>query len=414
MPQRLTRYTPRLLGTAVLAAALWGLSACSGTASPAPGSTANSAPASSNAAASEAAGTPATATPAASGTTQASGAAATGEAASPTPTPEDFAPVMGQVTEKKATLSTTDAAGQKLRLVVSYPVPKVTGVAPETAARFAQQVKKHYLDQLDERLQNYRQITLMECGATPIAELAGKPCTVTAHHTLVGANVHGDFAGVASTTSYMVGSRLQAPVVQSLTMNLRTGKVARLKDVMDLSEPSALGRAAHAVESHENWPYTCLRDETPRGYARKAQAFVPTQYGLTLLWSTDPSAPATCQVDRVSVPWEDAGAHGGSTAEGRGAGIEAVNGDWCPTQQSGDTLCVNITFPRAVYADGTTVKLTGGPSEQGFSLGQPGAPFGEYVPAGVKLSLPDYYSGHDLPDRERIWNSQTNTLLVRK
>ena len=96
----------------------------------------------------------------------------------------------------------------------------------------------------------------------------------------------------------------------------------------------------------------------------------------------------------------------------------AVNGRWCPTPESQDRYgCVTIAYPTATYDSGDTRELTDRGDlygDGGTSYIAPGAPFGRFYPAGTPIALPDYYSGADLPDQDRIWNGQTAVMLVRQ
>jgi hypothetical protein len=93
------------------------------------------------------------------------------------------------------------------------------------------------------------------------------------------------------------------------------------------------------------------------------------------------------------------------------------DGRWCPTPESeAQNGCVTITLPTASYDNGTTEQLTDAgdtSGDGGTNLMATGAPFGTFYPAGTAIVLPDYYPGVDLPDQDRIWNGQTNVMLVR-
>ena len=108
----------------------------------------------------------------------------------------------------------------------------------------------------------------------------------------------------------------------------------------------------------------------------------------------------------------------GSEASATEAQGPAVNGRWCPTPESQDRYgCVTIAYPTATYDSGDTRELTDRGDlygDGGTSYIAPGAPFGTFYPAGAPIALPDYYSGTDLPDQDRIWNGQTGTMLVRQ
>lgn len=100
---------------------------------------------------------------------------------------------------------------------------------------------------------------------------------------------------------------------------------------------------------------------------------------------------------------------------------EDIDGRWCPTPESPEgSACVTIALPDATYDDGTVVDITahGTPTEAdgGFTFSMADAPFGTFYPAGVPIpgGTPDYYAGSDLPDRDRIWEGQTGTMLVRE
>jgi hypothetical protein len=92
------------------------------------------------------------------------------------------------------------------------------------------------------------------------------------------------------------------------------------------------------------------------------------------------------------------------------------DGRWCPTPESeGNNGCVTITLPTASYDNGTTEQLAeaGASSDGGTNFMTTGAPFGTFYPAGTPIALPDYYTGADVPDQDRIWNGQTAVMLVR-
>lgn len=94
-----------------------------------------------------------------------------------------------------------------------------------------------------------------------------------------------------------------------------------------------------------------------------------------------------------------------------------IDGDWCPTPESAETACVTVEVPSATFDDGLIVELfvAGEPGDGVIDYGMEGAPFGSFYPAGVAIDpLPDYYPGSDRPDEDRIWNSQTGTMLLRQ
>lgn len=94
-----------------------------------------------------------------------------------------------------------------------------------------------------------------------------------------------------------------------------------------------------------------------------------------------------------------------------------VEGEWCPTPESADDRCVTVALPTVTWDDGVSDTLAGAPPQAPTAVTSYSfvdAPFGDFYPAGTSLELPDYYSGKDLLDHDRIWNSQTSVLLVRK
>ena len=96
---------------------------------------------------------------------------------------------------------------------------------------------------------------------------------------------------------------------------------------------------------------------------------------------------------------------------------EIVNGSWCPTPDTEGNAthgCYTIDYPNVEYEDGETDEIVAVSNDGGvLSLDLDGAPLGLYVPADTALDESGMDGVEDLPDQERIWNSQTVTLMVR-
>lgn len=324
-----------------------------------------------------------------------------------------------EVTEATETIEAPDEAGLQINLAVSYPSVKATGIDPQIAEDFAHAVSDNHLSQVEARLLQFSEITLNECGGEPLEQGSTAACERPSELVVENAGVYEDYGTVATRSAFILGSRDRNPQVHSVTTNLRTGEAAELADFLDLSDPEAAGRAETALQAAENWAY-CGKypaEETTAGYLAKAGAFSPTEDGVMLLWAPDPTATAQCQVDRVVVPWTAPEPSDEATGPGNGpATAEGINGKWCPTPESPATEgCVSVALPIATYDDGTAVDVSGGGEELGgFAFSMPGAPFATYYPAGVAIDLPDYYPGADLPEQDRLWNSQTGTLMTRQ
>lgn len=99
-------------------------------------------------------------------------------------------------------------------------------------------------------------------------------------------------------------------------------------------------------------------------------------------------------------------------------GVEVVNGNWCeaPQSQNGDG-CVTIALPNyTIDATGKTWPFmhVADPQADGtIALDAEGAPFGTYYPAGVPIPAEMLMGTADLPDQERIYSSQSGTMLIR-
>lgn len=321
-----------------------------------------------------------------------------------------------EVTEATKTLEGADEAGLQLNLTAAYPAVEATGMDEQIAEDFAQAVSDNHLSQVDSQLQKYSDITLAECGDERLEKGSKGPCERASVLVVENAGVYEDYGTVVTRSGFILGTRDRNPQVHSVTMNLRTGETAALEEFLDLSDPEAQERAATALKAAENWAY-CQRspaEETLESYLATASAFGPTEEGVMLLWAPDPTATAQCQVDRIVVPWtapepvETGPVNGPATAEG-------IVGSWCPTPESPETACVSIALPTATYDDGTTMEIMAiGEEAGGFAFAGQGAPFGTYYPAGTAIVIPDYYTGADLPEQDRIWNGQTGTMLVRQ
>lgn len=102
------------------------------------------------------------------------------------------------------------------------------------------------------------------------------------------------------------------------------------------------------------------------------------------------------------------------TAEPKPEGT--VDGRWCPTPESSSPECVTVKLPTVVFDSGVTETIKGEGHDNGdggLTYIYEGAPFGTFYPAGTPIDLPDYYSGADLVDQDRIWNGQTSVMFVR-
>lgn len=151
---------------------------------------------------------------------------------------------------------------------------------------------------------------------------------------------------------------------------------------------------------------------TERNTTRAAAAALTlaAAFALTACQGEPDPEPSTAPapIEEAPVPEE--------TAEPEPEAPDGIDGEWCPTPESAETACVRVELPTATYDDGTTAELfVGGEQADGvIDYGMDGAPFGTYYPSGIAIEIPDYYPGADLPDEERVWNSQTGTLMTRR
>ncbi|WP_209705015.1 hypothetical protein [Leucobacter exalbidus] len=97
---------------------------------------------------------------------------------------------------------------------------------------------------------------------------------------------------------------------------------------------------------------------------------------------------------------------------------EDINGVWCPAPDSElDPGCYTIDVPNVTFPSGSTYEFMrmGWDEQRGMlSFSMIDAPFGDYYPTGMPLSIPDYYPGQDHPDRDRLWSGQAGMLLLRE
>ncbi|UOQ56810.1 hypothetical protein MUN78_14230 [Leucobacter allii] len=108
---------------------------------------------------------------------------------------------------------------------------------------------------------------------------------------------------------------------------------------------------------------------------------------------------------------EDGGAGGGTAAEPT---VEDANGRWCPTPESFGGGCLTVAAPTVSHeTGGTSTIMSSWPQDGGLGIALEGAPLGVLLPAGVAAPDLTGYPGADLPDQDRIWNSQTGELLLR-
>ena len=109
-------------------------------------------------------------------------------------------------------------------------------------------------------------------------------------------------------------------------------------------------------------------------------------------------------------------------------GAASLDGTWCATPESNPAYggCFVIEGDLVTADDGRQVRLEAHPVDDGSGcasltgtdLGASGpgdsGPIGTHCPAGLPIELPDYYTGVDLPDVDRIWNAQTGAMHVRQ
>lgn len=312
-----------------------------------------------------------------------------------------------EMAEGSAGFEITDKAGSVVTFKVAHPVATVTGVKPEIAEEFAVAVAGQK-DKVFEAAQAFSRLTIPECEVTCEREAA----SVVEH-----AGIYKEYGTVASTSAFTFGTRDRNPGVHSVTMNLKTGEHAELSDFMDLRDPQVLGLADSALQATENWAFC---DEPVADYLAKAGAYSPTDEGVLLLWPIDGTKTAQCGVDSVTVPWPDANAPVEQPAEVPDVAEPAagdIDGKWCPTPESPAAEgCLTVALPVVSYEDSGRVGELApiGMENGGFQFTGVDAPFGTYYPAGVAIEIPSYYSGADLPDQDRIWNSQTGTMMLRQ
>ncbi|EWS82306.1 hypothetical protein BF93_11865 [Brachybacterium phenoliresistens] len=93
-----------------------------------------------------------------------------------------------------------------------------------------------------------------------------------------------------------------------------------------------------------------------------------------------------------------------------------ADGRWCPAPDSEPGWgCVEVAYPQVTIEETGDVLEVEHVGEEGecLVLSAVDAPFGSFCPAGTELTLPDYYSGEDHPEQDRVWNGQTAVLLLR-
>lgn len=322
-----------------------------------------------------------------------------------------FAPVLN-VAVGSQEYEVMDNAGSVIAFTVAYPVVELTGVEPGIAEKFATAAAAHK-DAVFESAQAYSKFTLPECQGA---------CERESSFIVEHAGLYKDYGTLAGTSGYILGSRDRNPGVHSVTMNLKTGEFASLGDFMDLGDPLVVDRAAASLAKTDNWA-SC--QETVPEYLSSATGFSPTDEGVLLLWPVNYTYAAQCGVDKVVVPWASASTDAAEQAAPAADAVpeaaapveEDINGRWCPSAESRTSNgCVTVALPSA------TDENTGHVSQirhiegagTGFLFVGEGAPFGAYYPAGVALVVPDYYPGTDIPEQDRIWNSQTGTLFLRQ
>lgn len=128
--------------------------------------------------------------------------------------------------------------------------------------------------------------------------------------------------------------------------------------------------------------------------------------------SAGPESPSASETIEAPSPTETPQANG----------PEAANGYWCAASETADALydCFTINVPNVEYDDGSVQSISehDSPWDHGdgvFEFAQTDAPFGTYYPAGVPIEgLNEDAWGPDPVDKDRIWNSQTDSLALRK
>ncbi|WP_277051109.1 S8 family peptidase [Ruania albidiflava] len=105
---------------------------------------------------------------------------------------------------------------------------------------------------------------------------------------------------------------------------------------------------------------------------------------------------------------------------------ESTNGTYCAAPDGVDAACYTIDFPSITYAGGDVYDLR---AEDATPQGclplaveyestdddpNAGFPLGSFCPAGTSITLPDYVDGEDHPDRDRIFNSQDGSMMLRE
>lgn len=334
-----------------------------------------------------------------------SASASTAPTSSASPT-VPFTPVLS-VSVGSQEYEVTDKAGSVIAFTVAYPVAELAGVEPGIAEKFATAAAAHK-DAVFESAQAYSKFALPECQGA---------CERESGLTVQHSGLYKDYGTVAVSSGYVFGTRDRNPGVHSATMNLKTGELAELGDFMELTDPAVLERATAALERTENWAYC---QGNPADYLAGVGAFSPTGDGMLLLWPVNQSNTAQCGVEKVVVPWASAtDAEENAPVQEASAtpSAEDINGRWCPTAEiPASNGCLTVALPSATdentgYVSQIRHIQGAGP---GFLYTGENAPFGEYYPAGVALNVPDYYSGADLPEQDRIWNGQTGTLMVRQ
>ncbi|WP_029150083.1 hypothetical protein [Microbacterium indicum] len=94
---------------------------------------------------------------------------------------------------------------------------------------------------------------------------------------------------------------------------------------------------------------------------------------------------------------------------------DGVDGRWCEAPQSMSSMgCVTIDGTSITYQDGSVYPLSISEGSDGLTaLSVPGAPLGTLYPAGTPIPTENLMGVSDDPSVDRLWSSQSGTMLIR-
>lgn len=315
------------------------------------------------------------------------------------------------VNEGTETVAFEDDSGAQVELDIAYPDAAISGVQPQISQAFADAAEAQ-IDRVSAQASVIENASVADCE---------EACRIESAMEIETQGIVNEWATVATRTSFDLG---EGPIegVFGATVNLQTGEEAQLTDLLDIENSAVVDRAVEALERDAAWG-DCAAD--PVEYLNAAGAFAPTDAGVLMLWTQADVADTECSLTSAVVPWAEGDEVDAVTAAEDRMYAGAVNGTWCPAEDSPtDADCFTVDQLTAYWAstnltwdlridgvDGECIELSA-VDLQGDRDGQPGA-LGTFCPAGTASDIPDGYSGATYDDQDRIFLADPQRMLLK-